>query len=1022
MRRLLTFCLLLMALGSYDLYAQNRTVRGKVVNEKGEPVASASVKIKNAKTGTVTANDGSFSVTGGNNTVLIISSLGFESQEIEVGTQTDINVQLKSVAGNLGEVVVVGYQQIRKANLTGSVAKVNGEEVANRPVMSFDQALTGKAAGVQVNTASGLVGDNVNIRIRGAASISSGSQPLIVIDGVPITQGGDGQLYNPVNTLADINPNDIESVEVLKDASAAAIYGSRASAGVLLITTKRGKAGATKLSYDGYYGVNRASRRLDVLDGEQYNTVINKLRSNAGLTNIANYGDYNGDGQIDPISTDWQDEVYRNGPTQNHNLSISGGSGKTTYYGSLGYNDFQNYIIINRQKRSSGRLNLTTQATNWLEVGIKMQYSQTTSYGLGSGTGGALSGVPFGPLTAYPNVPVFNEDGSYYTGAGGNSPLNNTPNPVAVQQLNNDTRESRRLIGSFYGEAKLFEGLKFKSQFNVDQLSGFTEQYWDASVGDGSGLAGLAQTVANEKRVWSWTNTLNYITRIGEHDINALAGAEYTRRNGVGYYASGVGINDPLFRLIDPANFASVSAQNYITENNGLASYFGGLNYGYQNKYIATFNIRADAYSGFGRDNRWGYFPSGAVAWRISKENFMQNLTFIRDLKLRASYGITGNSNIGDFPALATFAPSQYADIPALNLNSPGNSALKWERTGQFDAGFDLTLNKNIQITFDYYKKKTKDLILNNPVLATLGFPGNTITQNVGEITNDGLELGLNIPVINQKDFTWDLNFNAAWNRNKVIATNENGDDILGGNSVIRPNTNMSAFFLIRWAGVNPTNGLPTFLDVNGNRKQYDQSQAAANRWTMVSDNSVTTPITAADRVVHNDKTPYPKVFGGLSQNVRYKNFDLVLDLQYSLGLYVYNNTLQNLMTFNTNRNKSVEIQNAWTKAGDQTDVPRMFWGDNQWSQASTRWLEKGDFLRFRNVQIGYSLPQSALDKLKLSRIRLYVQVQNIWTITGYSGVDPEANSNGNVNIGLGIDSFRPYLPRTITGGVNIGF
>lgn len=1023
MRKFLWLCLLLSAIGSKDLLAQSRTVQGKVTNEKGEPVASASIKIKDSKAGTITGADGSFSLNvTSNNAILIISSLGFESKEVELAGKTDITVQLTATAGNLGEVVVVGYQQISKANITGAVAKVNGAEIANRPVMSFDQALTGKAAGVQVNTSSGLVGDNVIIRVRGAASISSGSQPLIVIDGVPVSQGNDGQLYNPANTLADINPNDIESVEVLKDASAAAIYGSRASAGVLLITTKKGKSGAATLTYDGYAGMNRPAREMKVLNGEQYNTVINKLRSNAGLTNIAAYGDYNGDGQPDPISTDWQDEVYRSGATQSHQIGISGGAGKTTYYGSLGYNDFKNYIIVNRQKRSSARLNLTTQATSWLETGIKMQYSQTTSYGLGSGTGGALSGVPFGPLTAYPNVPIYKEDGEYYTGAGGNSPLNNTPNPVAVQNLNYDTRESRRLIGSIYGEVRLFKGLKFRSQYNVDQLSAYTDQYWDASVGDGSGLAGLSQTVTNEKRVWSWSNTLNYVTRFGDHDINALAGAEYTRRNGVFYYASGISINDPLFRLIDPANFASVSAQNGNTENNGLASYFGGINYGYQNKYIATFNIRADAYSGFGRDNRWGYFPSGAVAWRISREDFMRSVSAISDLKLRASYGITGNSNIGDFPSLATFAPTQYADIPSLNLNNPGNTSLKWEKTAQLDIGFDLTLRKGIQVNFDYYKKQTKDLILNNPVLATLGFPGNIITENIGEIKNEGLELSLNIPVFNKKDFTWDINFNTAWNRNKVVATNANGDDILGGNSIVRPGHNMSAFFLIRWAGVNPTNGLPTFLDVNGVRKQYDHSQPAANRWTLVEGGSVTTPITAADRVVHNNKTPYPKVFGGLSQNLRYKNFDMLIDLQYSLGFYVYNNTLQTLMTFNTNRNKSEYIQDAWTKSGDQTEVPRMFWGDNQWSQVSSRWLEKGDFLRVRNMQIGYSLSPSVLEKIKLSRVRFYVQVQNMWTITGYKGVDPEANANGNVNIGLGIDNFRPYLPRTITGGINIGF
>jgi TonB-linked SusC/RagA family outer membrane protein len=1021
MRKVLLLCLFLASMSRQHLLAQDRTVRGRVTNEKGEAVSAASVRIKNTKAGTVTDNDGSFTVTANDHTRLVISSLGFETNEVTVGSQTEINIELKTTAGNLGEVVVVGYQQLRKANLTGAVARVDGKEVANRPVMSFDQALTGKAAGVQVNTSSGLVGDNVIIRIRGAASISSGSQPLIVIDGVPITQGNDQQLYNPVNTLADINPNDIESVEILKDASAAAIYGSRASAGVLLITTKKGKSGTATVSYDGYTGFSNASRMMKVLNGEQYNTVINKLATNSGSAPFAAYGDYNGDGQPDAYNTNWQDDVYRNGGTQNHQIGISGGSGKTTYYGSIGYNDFKNYIMVNRLRRSSARLNLTTQATNWLETGIKMQYSQTNSFGLGSGTGGALSGVPFGPLTGYPNVPVYNADGSYYTGHGGNSPLNNTPNPLAVQTLNYDNRDTRRLLGTIYGEAKIIEGLRFKSQYAIDQLSAYTDQYWDPSVGDGNGSTGIAQTVANEKRVWSWTNTLNYVHKFGDHDLNVLLGTEYTRRNGTGFYAVGIGINDISLRLVDPANFASVNLQNFNTENNGLASYFGGLNYGFQNKYIATFNLRADAYSGFGRDNRWGYFPSGAIAWRISKEKFMESVSSIADLKLRASYGITGNSNIGDFPALATFIPTQYADIPSSNLSNPGNTSLKWEKTAQLDIGFDITLRKGLQLTVDYYNKETKDLILANPVLATLGFPGNVITQNIGQIKNQGLELSVSAPIFSTKNFSWDVNFNTAWNKNKVISTNSNNDDILGGNAIIRPGHNLGAFFLIRWGGVNPENGLPTFIDKTGERKQYDHSKPAATRWTTVKDGAVTTAVTATDRVLMDDKTAYPKVFGGLSQTLRYRNIDMLVDLQYSFGAYVYNATLQNLMSFTSTRNKSVHILDAWTKPGDQTDVPRLYFGDNQFAQVSERWLEKADFVRIRNIQLGYSIPKALLEKIKLTRVRIYAQAQNLYTFTGYKGMDPEANANGNVNLGLGVDNFRPYLPRTYTIGVNVG-
>lgn len=1001
--------------------AQNRMVTGKVVDDKGSPIANASIIAKGTTIGTTSGTDGTFNLSVPTATqFLTISSLNFTSKDMRIPASNILSVSLISSSENLQDVVVVGYSTVNRSSLSGSVAKISGNDIINRPVLSMDQALTGKAAGVQINTSSGLVGDAVTIRVRGSSSISSGGQPLIVMDGVPLIQGNQGQLYNPANALADINPNDIESVEVLKDAAAASIYGSRASGGVLLITTKKGKSGQTTVSYDTYIGVSQPGKLQNVLDASQYVSTINKMRSNAGLANAVALGDANGDGVTD--NTNWQDAVYRNGMTQNHQVSLSGGVGKTTYFASAGYNDFENYIIVNRQKRISLRLNLTTKATDWLEVGFKTQVSRTHSYGLGSGTGGALSGVPFGPLTAYPNVPIYAADGvTYYTGAGANTVTQNTPNPVGVQNLNYDTRDSRRFIGSIYAEATLLKGLKFKSQYNADVQTSYTDQYWDPSVGDGAGLAGVGQTVASEVRVWSWFNTLNYNKRIGDHDFNVLAGAEYTRNYATSNYAFGINLFDPLFRLIISTNYASVGAQNSVgAPNTGLASYFSGLNYGYKGKYLLSANVRTDAYSGFGRDNRWGYFPSASLGWKISQEQFWKS-RLVNDLKIRASYGITGNSNIGDFPALATYVPTQYADIPTLNLATPGNSSLRWEQTAQTDFGFDASIGKGITLTFDYYVKKTKDLILNNPVLASIGFNNNIITENIGALQTKGVELAVGLPIFTKRDFQWNINFNGAWNINKVISTNAIGGDIFGGQSIVRPGNNMSAYYLIRWAGVNPSNGLPTFLDVNGTAKQYNHAAPAASRWTKVSDGTVTTAITAADRVIDNKKTPIPKFFGGVSQTLRYKEFDLSFDLQYALGFYVYNGTRATLLAYTTTRNKSTDILNAWTKAGDQTDIPVLYWGENQSNQASTRFLEKGDFLRMRNVQIGFSFPKKLLDRIKISRLRVYGQIQNAFTVTGYSGTDPESNANGNTNIGLGIDNFRPYLPRTFTFGLNLG-
>jgi TonB-dependent starch-binding outer membrane protein SusC len=1028
MRKILLLLSCSLFLLSGVLQAQTRTLTGKVTDASGNPVPNASVVVKGTKVGTVTNTDGMYSINvPANAKSLVISSVNMQSEEIPISSGMVYNFTLKALDASMQEVVVVGYTTILKRSLTGSVSKVAGEAMANKPVLSFDQALTGKAAGVQVNTASGLVGDNVTIRIRGAASITSGAQPLIVLDGIPITQGDLGQLYNPANGLADLNPNDIESVEVLKDASAVSIYGSRGSAGVLLITTKKGKAGQSTLNYDTYVGFNEPSRKIKVLNAADYTTTINKLRSNAGLSVVAKYGDIDNDGKLDTMDTDWQDAVYRKGLVQNHQLALSGGSQRTTYYTSLNYNDYQNYIDVNRQKRGSVRLNLNSKLNDWLTVGVNSQFSRTKSYGLGTGVGALLSGIPLGPLLAAPNIPVYGSDGDYYLGRGGNTIGSNIPNPKAVTNLNYDNRDSRRFIGSAFGEVQLIKGLKFKSQVNLDYLTAFNDNYWNPDVGDGLGF-GLGQTVHSEINTWTWFNTLNYNTVIAnDHELNALAGAEYSRNTGMYAYNRGVGIVDPQFKIINAANYDEIAAENGIAIDNGLASYFGGINYGYKKKYLATFNFRADADSRFGKDNRWGYFPSGSVAWRLTEEDFMQQFKFVNDLKLRTSYGVTGNSDIGYFPSISTYEPDTYADLAILTLSNPGNSQLRWERHKQFDIGIDAVLWGKTNVTLEYYNRKTIDLILKAPVLATLGFPGNIITENIGSLRNQGVELTVSTPVWRTKTFNWMVNFNMAWNKNIVLSTNTNGDQIFDTEtdenaiySVAKPGEQLGAFYLIRWAGVNPANGLPMFLDMNGDQKQYDH---ATKTWSYLKDGTTASPISATDRVLLTGKTPYPKIYGGMTQNFTFMSFDAAIDLQYAFGFYVYDQTMSGLFNYGNVRNKSVDILEAWTTPGQKTDVPRLYYTDNFWTSStspSTRWLEKGDFVRIRNVQIGYTLPKSISDRVKLSRLRFYIQGQNLYTFTGYEGTDPEANGFGHTNIALGVDRYRPYLARTYTVGINL--
>lgn len=1023
------WCSLLLLSG--EVLAQTRTLTGKITDSNGNPVPNASVFVKGTRVGTITSTDGGYSLNVPVDArTLVVSSVNMHPEEIRIGSANDYSLILKSLDTNMEEVVVVGYNTIAKRSLTGSVSKVNGSAVSNKPVLSFDQALTGKAAGVQVNTSSGLIGDNVIIRIRGGASVSSGSNPLIVMDGVPLTQGDIGPNYNPSNALAELNPNDIESIEILKDASAASIYGSRGSAGVILVTTKKGKTGQSNLNYDSYVGFNEPTRKMKVLNAADYITTVNKLRTNASLPLAANYGDLNGDGKADTVNTDWQEALFRKGLVQNHNLAVSGGSQKATYFASLNYNDVQSYIEATAQQRVSARLNLASKITDWLQVGVNTQYSRMKTNNLGSGTGNFFAAIPYGPLMAMPNIPVYGPDGQYYPGVGGNSASlsYSIPNPEAVTHWNYEDRDAHRFIGSAFGEIQLIKRLKFKSQVNVDHSNSVTDAYWNKEIGDGMG-SGLRQTIYTEANTWSWFNTLNYLRQIGaNHELNVLAGSEYTRRTSSYIYNYGSGIKDPDFLLIDRANYAEVGTQNGIGGiDDGLASYFGSVNYAFRKKYLAQFSFRADGDSRFGENKRWGYFPSGSVAWRLTEEDFMRPFAYVKDMKLRASYGVSGNSEIGYFPSISTFEAGNYADISMLTLSNPGNSALRWERHKQFDIGIDAVLWKNTSFTIEYYNRKTIDLILNNPVLATLGFPGNTIKDNVGVLRSRGIEFTVVTPVVQRKNFQWDVNFNFAWNQTKVISTNLFGDDLYDNNdgtatfSIGRPGEQLGVFYLMRWAGVNPTNGLPTYIDINGNQKQYDRI-SNANVWTMVKDGSATTPIGATDRVVLKGKTPYPKFYGGFLQTFHYLSFDASIDLQYAFGFYIYNQTKSYMMNYANIRNKSEDVLDAWSKAGDNTDVPRLFWGDNFWAtQASTRWLEKGDFVRIRNVQIGYTMPKTITSRIKVSRIRFYVQAGNVYTFTGYTGIDPEANSVGNTNIGLGIDKMRPYLPRTYTMGVNLG-
>lgn len=1059
MQKMILMSTMLMASAFQEVSAQTRSISGRVTDRQtGEGLPGVTVLLKGTTNGVSTNSDGTFSLnnvpaTGG---VLTFSSIGFVSQDRPIGTETQINIGLATDSKTLSEVVVTGYgiqQQVK--DITGSVAQIKEEKLLLQPVQSFDQALTGRAAGVQITSTGGTLADQGAIRIRGANSISGSASPLVVIDGVPtntrenanVFNSGNGTRYNP---LADINPNDIQSIEVLKDASAAAIYGSRAANGVIVITTKRGKAGQNRVSFNSFYGFQEAVRTPELLNGDDFITISNEKAANAragsssggiGNTSIPAAGiaaniDVNGDGQ--PDRTDWLDQIFRRGNQQNYQVSLSGGSEKASYYGSADWNDQQGILRANRLRRGSSRLNLDLKPTKWLNAGISSSYARTINDGVL--TDGFLAGATVSGLNAPPNVPVYNPDGTYYLntlgnlGNGGNNvsfALNNYNHPRAVLDLQRNRNTSQRIIANGYLSVQPLSGLKLTTRYGIDYLTNFEDQY-SSPVISGLGRAlgqGLVQLNNLGRNQWNWQNYANYDRTFAEkHTIGLTAGVEYQEFQEQQIYTVAADFADPKFRDILDGLFTSQLSGGGTKFGQGFASSFGSFNYTFANKYYATFTVRRDGASVFGTANQYGVFPGGSVGWRISEEGFMESIKSavrLNDLKLRASYGRVGNSNgIGSYASRTLIGGGQYADVNGFSINQVGNPALQWETSEKLDIGADASLfDDRINFVADYFENQVSGLLLAAPTLRTSGIPGASINRNIGSMVNRGFEVTLNTTNLRlENGFQWTSSINASWVKNEITAL-ATPNDIISGVQRASVDRQLGVYFLPRWAGVNPANGNAQFLDKDGNIKQYDaafttNAGATQGRW-LTANGDVTTPITTAD-FQYTDKGGYPTWFGGFDNTFSFKGLELGVFLQYSGGNLIYNGTRAALLT-NFLNNNSVEILDRWTTPGQQTDVQKLVLRDGVSTQASTRWLEKGDFLRMRQISLGYNLPQTLLGRVGVNSFRIYTLVQNAFVFTPYSGTDPEVNSNRTSNIAFGVDNRSVPQPRSFTVGVNIG-
>lgn len=982
-----------------------------IVTSKGSPLPGVTVAVKGTQQATLTDASGRFKINVGDaSRVLIFRYVGYVSKEVTVGANPNVTIDLQEDAKSLNEVVVVGYGTQNRRDLTSSISSVKGSDIANVPVTNLDAALQGKVAGVQVVQNSGSPGDETYIRIRGNGSLFGENRPLYVIDGVPMNNipagvsplGGDGQRITATN---DINPNDIESIDVLKDAAATAIYGSRAANGVILITTKKGKPGRDKFNFNVYTGVSEVTKRLPLLNATQYVDLITQERANANLPvdpTIVNTGN----------NTDWQNAIFRKAPISEYNLSISGGDNKTSHYLSFGYLDQTGTIVgLQHFKRLNGRISFDFMATDNLKIGISVNGTHSVNNRMDNNFSGAS--VLANALIMNPNFPIYNADGTYYYDAN-----RRAVNPVMLANNLRFLSIVDRYVGNVYGEYTIIPGLKFKTSFGMDNQGVQDDRYQSILVNGNNPASGAADFFT--QLLWLNENTLSYTPKLkGKHNLSGVIGesAQVTNIRRIG--AAGNTSATDLIQSV--SGFTNRTEASDYRSTSGLLSYFGRVNYNYDNRYLVQVAARIDGSSRFGDDQKYGYFPTVSGAWRISSEGFMKDQKIVNDLKLRGSIGVSGSQEgLGnDFPSLATYATGiNYGNEPGIAASALSNKDLSWEATTQTNLGLDLSLfDSRINITVDAYRKVTNKLIFKLELPYTSGFT-RTNGANIGQLVNKGIDINLSTDNIRGK-FAWTTNYNMSFNRNKITSLPEivYGDpsssdftESLPGlygttlpTSIYRVGESVGSFFGYKNTGVNPTTGNFGYQDMNGDGK-----------------------ITAADRVIIGNALP--KFTGGFTNTFSYKGFDLSVFLYFSYGNQVYNQTraiLERMVGYN---NGDTRTLNRWTTSNPNTDVPRAVFNDPVMPNSITngdmsqRWVEDGSFIRLKNITLNYNIPTAFLKKLKISSAKVFLSGQNLALWTHYSGYDPESQNQSVKNSQLGIDYATQPQPRTLSAGVNVNF
>lgn len=1030
------------SLSSESQKPQEIPVRGRITDsEKGESLPGVSVAVKGQSRGTTTNANGDFQLNvPDGNSVLVFSYIGYERQEVRVGSQGVINLALKPSDATLNEVVVIGYGTQKKRDITGAVASVSAQQIRAVPIIGADQALQGRVSGVQVQQTSGAPGGAVQVRIRGVNSTAGGgaNQPLYVIDGIPLTwneganalsvgnegsTGGAGS--NGASPLASINPNDIESMEVLKDASATAIYGARAANGVVLITTKSGKSGKTQISIDSYYGVQSLRREIPMTNARERMSFTFEHRRNAGTRGNEVFDIWTVNPYLyDYEGTNWQRELFRQAPMQNHSISATGGTDKIQFAVSGDYFNQQGILINTYAKRYSTRINLDIKATDRLKFGTRTALS--LQQGNGQDTDEFFQSQLLYPQS--PLSPVYDSNGNF---AGRPNNVINTNlfsdgggNNVANMMQRKRLYERFRIISNLYAEYEITKGLSFKSLFGVDYLLNeltSNNPVWQRGID-----ANTVQTVfVSQPKTFNWLaeQTLTYNRTFGVHNISAVAGfsAQQFLQRSIGASAQG----SPSNALDQLGNQPTPTGAFGGQTPSALVSQFVRANYSYRDKYLITGTMRRDGSSRFGTNYKYGIFPSASVGWRISEEPFLKRVKAIQELKLRASYGSTGNQNIGDFlySALMGGANTVWGNNIVTGL-APGrfeNQDIQWERNNQMDIGIDLSLwNGRLSLTMDYYDKLTTGLLGFSP-LSVISGVGNGFTTNIGKVRNRGFEFALNATVMDKNGFRWTVDGNIATNQNRVESLGTL--PFINGAGIVR-----TPSYINRTEVGHPIGGFYVLIESG----QYQTWAEAAEAPTVrlgaqpyFAPGDLKPIDQNGDKIINDDDrvwygSPFPDYFGGFGSTWSYKGLSLNVVANFQHGNMLWNQNRLQSEVFEQNAWR-VSYDNRWKPSDPKVTsvpVPR----NNNPLLPSNRFLEDASFLRIRTITLGYDLPRLLTDRIKLNRARVYVQANNFFTFTRYSGWDPEVNSFGSSVTTNGIDIGAYPIAKTFTVGLNLGF